>query len=104
MILIVTYELKVVRDYTQFYEAIKLQGAWWHYIATTWLVDTNNTPQQVSDAIQPFLAPQDFLLVTEMGKTYQGWLPKEAWDWINSRINPVPPMLPFLNQPPTVRR
>jgi hypothetical protein len=98
MILIVTYDLKTVRDYTPFYAAIQQQGQWCHYLASTWLIDTNKTPQQVSDAIQPLLAPTDFLLVVEMGKAYQGWLPQEAWAWINSRMYPSP-MLPFMQTP-----
>jgi hypothetical protein len=69
MILIVTHDLKTVRDYTSFYVALQQQGQWWHYLTSTWLIDTNKTPQQVSDAIQPLLAPGDFLLVVEMGRT-----------------------------------
>jgi len=101
-ILIVTYDLKVSRDYTPFFNAIQQQGAWCHYLASTWLIDTNRTPQQVADAIQGFLSPGDFLLVMDMGPRFQGLLPKEAWDWINSHhgTNAMAPMPPFLSSPP----
>ena len=89
MILIVTYELKVVRDYGQLYEALKLQGTWWHYLASTWLIDTTKTPQQVWEALQPHLDQRDSILISELGHRHQGWLPKAAWEWINSR-NPRP--------------
>ena len=85
MILIVTYDLKVVRDYTPLYEALKLQGHWWHYLASTWLIDTSKTPQQVWEAVQPHLDQRDFILIAEMGQQHQGWLPKDAWEWITSR-------------------
>ncbi|MGD0428920.1 MAG: hypothetical protein ABSC10_19610 [Candidatus Acidiferrales bacterium] len=82
MILTVSYDLKSTRDYTPFYEALKQQGSWWHYLASTWLISTDNTPVQVADAIRPYMDTSDFLLVAEMGKLRQGYLPKPAWDWI----------------------
>lgn len=85
MILIVTYDLKGFQDYSELFAKIREQGPWWHYMTTTWLVDTTKSPQDVSVALRPLMGPQDFLLVAEMGRNYQGWLPKEAWDWINSR-------------------
>jgi hypothetical protein len=91
MILIITYDLRTPKDYHDFYEAIKAQGEegkWWHYMASTWLLSTTKTPQQVSDAIHPHLAEQDLLFVCELNPNYQGWLPKPAWDWINSELKP----------------
>lgn len=85
MILIVTYDLKATKNYTPFYEALKSQGAWWHYVGSTWLLDTNLTPQQVADALAPHRGPADLILIAELGAKHQGWLPKEAWEWINTR-------------------
>jgi hypothetical protein len=28
----------------------------------------------------------DYLLVVRVTRPYQGWLPKDAWEWVNSRI------------------
>jgi len=89
MILIITYDLKTPKDYHDFYEAIKAQGEqgkWWHYMASTWLLSTNKTPQQVADAIRPHLDQQDLFFVCELSPNYQGWLPKPAWDWIHSEL------------------
>jgi hypothetical protein len=89
MVLIITYDLRTPKDYHDFYEAIKLQGEqgkWWHYMTSTWLLSTTKTPQQVFDAIHPHLDNQDFLLVCELSPNYQGWLPKQAWDWINAEL------------------
>lgn len=48
-----------------------------------WLVDTNLTPQQISQRLVPFLTGTgDRLLITLLASGYYGWLPQEAWDWI----------------------
>jgi hypothetical protein len=89
MILIVTYDLKTPKDYHSLYEAIKAQGAegkWWHYMASTWLLSTTKTPQDVADAIRPHLDQQDLLFVCELTRNYQGFLPKPAWDWLHSEV------------------
>ena len=86
MILIVTYDLRSPKDYHEFYEAVKLQGKWWHYMASTWLLSTTKTPQEVVDAIFPHMDPQDLLFVCELTNKYQGRLPKVAWDWINAEL------------------
>jgi len=112
MILIVTYDLKTRRDYGPLYAALQRQGSWWHYLTSTWLISTSNNPQQVFEAIHPFMDPQDFVFVAELGNQYQGWLPKEAWEWINaqggatgfytsaavSTAPPSPPVPPFLGK------
>jgi hypothetical protein len=86
MILIVTYDLRSPKDYHEFYEAVKLQGKWWHYMASTWLLSTTKTPQEVVDAIFPHMDPQDLLFVCELTNKYQGRLPKVAWDWIKAEL------------------
>jgi len=86
MILIVTYDLRSPQDYHNFYEAVKQQGKWWHYMASTWLLSTQKTPQEVVDAILPRMDVQDFLLVCELSNKYQGRLPKPAWEWINQEL------------------
>jgi hypothetical protein len=86
MILIVTYDLRTPKDYHDFYEVVKAQGKWWHYMASTWLLSTDRTPQQVAEAIQEKLDPQDLFFVCELAPQYQGRLPKPAWDWINSEL------------------
>jgi hypothetical protein len=90
MILIFTYDLKGKRDYTPFYEAIKQQGVWWHYLASTWLISTSKDAEAVALAVRPYMDNQDFLLVAPMGTPYNGWLPAQAWEWINNQINAVP--------------
>jgi hypothetical protein len=85
MIYIVTYDLVGRGDYTPFYEALKKQGPWSHYLASTWLISTGKSPEEVMSAIRPYMNGQDLLLVAELGPRYQGFLPVQAWDWINTQ-------------------
>jgi hypothetical protein len=101
MILIVSYDLKSARDYTTFYESLKLQGLWWHYLASTWLISTNKSTAQVAEAVRPYMDSTDFLFITEMGNTYQGYLPKPASDWIEERKKET--FVPFAEFNPTPR-
>ena len=87
MIILVTYDLKTSgKNYTPFYDALRTQGQWWHYLASTWLIDTTKTPKQVYAELGPHLTTLDSILVTEITRSYYGYLPKEAWDWISSRL------------------
>jgi hypothetical protein len=102
MILIVTYDLRSPKDYHEFYETVKLQGKWWHYMASTWLLSTQKTPQEVVDAILPHMDTQDLLFVCELTNKYQGRLPKVAWDWINAELPEYNMLLNSLLGPPSM--
>jgi hypothetical protein len=91
MILIVTYDLRSPKDYHDLYEVVKLQGKWWHYMASTWLLSTTKEPQQVVDAMLPHMDPMDLLFVCELTPKFQGRLPQQAWDWINTELKPIFP-------------
>jgi hypothetical protein len=94
MILIVSYDLKAVRDYTPFYEMLKKQGtSWSHYLSSTWLLATTRTPREVVEAVKPYMGPNDFILVGQFSTAgYFGWLPHEAWEWLKAQSQPE---LPF---------
>src|SRR5689334_11372213 len=99
MILIVTYDLAPTINHAAFFEALKAQGTWWHYLTSTWLVSTDKTTEQIFNALAPFMVEADRLLIFELGKSHHGWLPKEAWDWITqqqtmSRARVLAPPLP----------
>lgn len=87
MILIVSYDLKTCRDYAGFYQVLQSQGPWCHYLASTWLINTTNSPEEVVNAVRPYMDSQDSILVAELGNRYQGFLPKQAWDWIVAQSN-----------------
>ena len=86
MIYSINYDLKKPgRNYEALYEAIKSCGAWWHYLDSTWLVDTSLTASQIWERIRGDLDKNDSVLIIGVTKDYAGWLPKAAWEWIKAR-------------------
>jgi hypothetical protein len=86
MIYAINYDLKKPgRDYAALYTAIKSCGAWWHYLESMWLVDTNLGAEGVWKRIEAHFDRNDRALVIGVTKDHQGWLPKDAWEWINGR-------------------
>jgi len=84
--LLVTYTLRnSLKDYSPLFNAIKSNSLkWWHYIDTAWIVQTNLTPDQFAHKLYPFIEKPDYLLVVRIHSEHQGWLPKDAWDWLNT--------------------
>ena len=85
MLYAINYDMKQPgRDYAGLYEAIKSCGAWWHYLGSTWLVDTKLDGAAIWNRLDPHVDRNDRVLVIGVTEDYQGCLPKEAWEWINS--------------------
>jgi len=83
MIHIVAYDLKgPAGSYPEFFETLKAQGAWSHYLRSAWLISTRKPPERVYENLRQHIRPGDRLLVWQLGKERQGWLPRAAWDWI----------------------
>ncbi|MBR2535480.1 MAG: hypothetical protein IKE66_05345 [Hyphomicrobium sp.] len=86
MIYAINYDLKKPgQDYADLYKAIEECGVCWHYLGSTWLVDTLLDAEGVWQRLQPHVDKTDRVLVIGVTRDYQGWLSQEAWDWINSR-------------------
>lgn len=86
MIYSITYDLKKPgQDYDGLYESIKSLGAWWHYLESTWLVDTQLNADSIYKRLDANIDKNDRLLIVNFGTDYQGWLDKDAWDWIKAR-------------------
>jgi hypothetical protein len=87
MVLIVTYALNSKdKDYTPLFDAIKKNGGyWWHFMDSTWVVSTPYSADQFAKFLYPHILATDYLLVARLQREHQGWLPKEAWDWLNGK-------------------
>lgn len=86
MIYAINYDLKRPgQNYEPLYEAIKSCGAWWHYLDSTWLVDTSLDAKGIWERLAPQVDKNDSVLIIGVTHDYQGWLTKEAWEWLNSR-------------------
>jgi len=90
-VLLVTYDLKTpLMSYTPFYEVLKRQDGWWHYLGSTWLIATSKTPEQLHAELGLYLSMQDLILIVPITRPYYGFLPQDAWDWIEANL-PQPP-------------
>ncbi|MEQ1712363.1 MAG: hypothetical protein ABL908_13315 [Hyphomicrobium sp.] len=86
MIYAINYDLKKPgQDYADLHDAIKSCGDWWHFLGSTWLVDTSLNAQGVWQRLAPLVDGNDIVLVIGVTREYQGRLPQQAWDWINAR-------------------
>lgn len=82
MLLQISYDLRDRdRDYDDLHEQLKLQGRWWHYLRSTWVIETDKSPRQVVDALEKLLSRGDRLLVTKIDRL-DGVLPEKAWHWL----------------------
>jgi hypothetical protein len=89
MIVLISYDLnKPTKDYSSFFETLKAQGHWWHYLKHTWLVDTQKTPGDIYEALRHHMDTTDRILITQMIGPYMGWLEQDAWTWIQQRLKP----------------
>lgn len=88
MIYSINYDLKRPgQNYNELYDAIKGCGAWCHFLDSHWLVDTNLSASNIWARLKPHVDANDLFFISGVTKDYSGWLPLEAWDWINSRQN-----------------
>jgi len=86
MLYAINYDLKKPgQDYAPLYEAIKHCGDCWHYLQSTWLVDTTLDAAAIWKRLDPHIDANDRMLVIGVTKDYSGWLTQDAWEWINGR-------------------
>lgn len=88
MLYLITYDLNTPgQDYQNLYDEIKNFGTWWHYLDSTWLIDTSLSSSQMQKKLKQHMVidKNDYLFIVKITKDYQGWLPQKAWDWIKKR-------------------
>ncbi len=83
---LITYDLKNInKNYDSLYLAIKGLGAWWHYLDSTWIIKTNMNSVQIWNILAPHITTMDRMLIIKIDSYDKyGWLPQDAWDWLNS--------------------
>ena len=84
----VNYDLRIKKnpDYEGLYEEIKRCPAWWHHLESTWLIATDETPEQVYNRLAPHMHRDDSILVIEVTNNYSGWLPPKASEWLRQYV------------------
>jgi len=87
MIYLISYALnRSDKDYSQLINKLKSYETWWHYLDSTWLISTNKDAENIYKDLMPFLDEDDSILIINVGKDRQGWLPKKAWEWIHKHL------------------
>ena len=57
-----------------------------HYLETLWIINSTESTSSIFDGLFPFIDEKnDYIIVYRLGDNRQGWIPKEAWDWINEQ-------------------
>ena len=86
MIYAVTYTLQpwFLRDTTNIARELRRLPNWSHWINNTWLISPYETADGLYERISGHFLTTDRLLIAPFDAVggYAGWLPKEAWDWI----------------------
>jgi hypothetical protein len=89
MMLIVSYDLKgPATAYSELFGVLKAQTKWWHYLSSAWLIITQRTPDQLVTDLRPHIHSGDRILIAKIDTTQRpnGWLPKDAWEWIDNNF------------------
>jgi hypothetical protein len=86
----VSYQLRPTRANPDLIAELKNSPQWWHFLDFTWLIATQETAEDLFNRISAHLLKTDSELIVQIrrGSQFNGWLPKEAWDWIEARIGP----------------
>lgn len=67
------------------HEAIKSSPnikTWWHYLRSCYIIISDLDIVELRKAIRKIIPKKRFLLMSVNLDQSDGWLPKEAWDWI----------------------
>ena len=67
-------------------EILDKTPGWCRYLQSTWLICTPETPLELTTHFTPHLTPADRLLIIKVDAPFNGWLPREAWDWMREYI------------------
>ena len=87
---LISYNLNTSnQNYDRLYEHIKeISSSWWHHLDSTWLIQTHiYNASQIANILKKEIHDSDDLLVIKVSKDYSGWLPKEAWQWIEHMLS-----------------
>lgn len=95
-LLLVTFALRnQLRDYESFFVTVRGNSVQWcHYIENTILVYTPYPATDFTKKLLPHFEITDSILVVPVTAPLNGWLPPDAWNWINAIIGGQVPKLP----------
>lgn len=85
----VMFDSKNKNEILELEEELKKSKGWWSYLERSWLVFTDENPTEIWKRIEEKINKKNSLLIIEVTSNYQGWLPKDAWDWIKEKFGEI---------------
>jgi hypothetical protein len=90
MVLLISYDLDG-HERPSAYAAVKKrieEGAtsFRRPLYSQWLVETPSSPDQWFEHLKPVIDANDRLLIVRVQRPYAGWLDKEIWEWLSTRV------------------
>jgi len=74
------------KNYSSLVQKIESYGTWMHYIDNVWVIETWDNADKITEDLLPLIdQDKDSLLIMRLAREAQGWLPKEAWEWMSER-------------------
>ncbi len=84
---IVCYDLKQpVYRYKPLFDELQRSYKWWHFLTATWIVLRYETLVELQNKLIPLVFQNDRLLIVPAKGPAGGWLPQDAWTWINTNV------------------
>lgn len=83
---LITYDVNSDDNYNLLEKELKKYERWWHYLERTWIIISDETPQEIWSRIENKINKKNNLLIIEIRKESEGWLPRNAWDWIKKNV------------------
>jgi hypothetical protein len=71
--------------------------SWWNHLPGVYIFNSKRQLGELQSDFFPFFAGNYYLVIRVIPQLAAGFLPKNAWDWLNSGGNPLQPSLPFGN-------
>jgi hypothetical protein len=73
-------------NYTPLSNQLQASSRWWHFMPTVWIVKRYETLNELHNVLVPLIFKDDRLLILPAKRPAAGWLPPEAWTWINENM------------------
>ena len=79
-------ENEETQDYDDFFAAIEEYDGYCQVFDNVWFLFTDATADDIQEDLVQYLYDGDYILITEVGDDYRGWLPEETVDWLNENL------------------
>jgi hypothetical protein len=84
---IITFDLKQPSPkYAPLLEELQKSYRWWNFMPTVWIVLNYHGLNELAEKLAPLIFNTDKLLIMPAKGPANGWLPREAWQWINEHV------------------